>query len=62
MKKLQIRKNHCEETNEWIWAVSRIDGKSFHDGVVSYNFTYSEEGGLLAIDCAKKLEQEFAGE
>jgi hypothetical protein len=40
------------------WTVCRIDGKSFRDGVVGYNFECSEQGAQYAIECRNKLEAE----
>jgi hypothetical protein len=58
MVNFRIIKRICEESTLEIWSVERIDGKSFRDGVVSYNFPYNEKGALDAIECAKKLEKE----
>lgn len=45
--------------NEYCWCVCRYDGRSFRDGVLSYNFPYTEQGALDAIKCRKQLEKEF---
>lgn len=59
MVNFRIMKKICEETTMEVWSVERIDGKSFRDGVVSYNFPYTEKGAFGAIACRKQLEKEF---
>jgi hypothetical protein len=53
---------HTIETKDldgnFAYTVERIDRKSFHDGVVGYNFEYTEEGALCAIRCMNNLEKE----
>jgi len=58
MPNFRIVKKVCEETLTEMWCVERLDGKSFRDGVVSYNFTYNESGAIAAIECVNILEKE----
>jgi hypothetical protein len=49
----------ADENGSFQWTVQRLDGKSFHDGILGVNFNYTEEGGFAAITYAKKMENEF---
>jgi tRNA(His) 5'-end guanylyltransferase len=60
MEKFRITQHYSFEEKCYHWMVYRADGKSFRDGVSSYNFPYNEKGALDAIECAKKLEKEFS--
>jgi len=48
-----------EELKRPVWSVMRYDGKSFEDGVISYNFECTSEGALLALACQKRLQYKF---
>jgi hypothetical protein len=62
MKKFAVSQKYILEEKNYCWCVYRYDGKSFRDGVVSYNFPYNEQGAIDAIACANSLEKEFEGE
>ena len=51
-----------EEQQKPVWSVMRYDGKSFENGVISYNFEYTSEGALLALACQKRLQYKFCSE
>lgn len=50
-----IVKEFCFDANAYLWKVCRRDGKSFNDGVISYNFVLDD--WEEAIRCRKALEQ-----
>jgi len=51
-----------EEQQKPVWSVMRYDDKSFENGVISYNFEYTREGGLLALAFQKRLQFKFYSE
>jgi hypothetical protein len=58
MKKFIASQKYISEEKSYCWCVCRYDGRSFRDGVLSYNFPYTEQGAIDAIACAKKLDEE----
>jgi hypothetical protein len=55
----QIIKTKNEETNNDQWTLQRVDGKSWEDGVVGWNFDYTDEGGLAALNCMERLNKRY---
>ena len=58
MRKFTVSEKYISEEKSHCWSVSRYDGCSFRDGVLSYNFPYTEQGAIDALACAKQLDQE----
>lgn len=53
MNQFRITRKNIEGMD--MFCVGRVDGKSFADGVVSYNFTLSRM--IEAIQCMNKLNE-----
>jgi hypothetical protein len=59
MEKFTVTQSYSFDEKCYQWKVFRVDGKSFRDGVISYNFPYNEQGAIDAINCRNKLEQRY---
>ena len=53
-----ILKTVCDESGSEQWSVMRRDGKTIEDGIVSYNFSYSNPEAAIA--CRMKLEAKYS--